>query len=158
MEILRNLVLFELTASEKAEDSSGDMPMPVGADMVVVRVRDAGRLGAGVEASLVRSTGPWWLRRTSRARRHRGPGRVASFPASLRSTQRTGRRPSTAHSALLLHALWLLSVPTNGGVGLSCVLSLHLETFLPTTTVAGTVWRWIPVLRSIDVRCHLVHV
>lgn len=36
MEILRNLVLLELTASENAEERSGETVMPVGADMVAV--------------------------------------------------------------------------------------------------------------------------
>ena len=36
MEILRNRTFLESTASEKAEASSGETVIPVGADMVVV--------------------------------------------------------------------------------------------------------------------------
>ena len=36
MEILRNRTFLESTASEKAEASSGETAIPVGADMVVV--------------------------------------------------------------------------------------------------------------------------
>ena len=36
MEILRNLILAALTASENAVESSGETEIPVGADMTVV--------------------------------------------------------------------------------------------------------------------------
>ena len=47
MEILKNLVLEELTASEKADESSCEIEIPVGADMVVVEDRERNSGGRG---------------------------------------------------------------------------------------------------------------